>query len=370
MPEPIEALFVTDEISRRETGGGVQWCTREYLAALKAAGIETRLFSFPIHRSFFSRLRYKLQPRPYSHLVPPHTPERIAASMPKIHWCFLNNTLAGSLAPALQRLMPHARFVFLSHGAELTDVINNLRHAPELMPPEQRRPGWLGHLLLAETSHRASLAGTVVISEPDEATEAWLGSTSVLFLPRQIPPNPIDFQPIDGRAGCVATLSHGPNLHGLQRLAAVLDRQSGVRLRLVGGPVEMGEKLAREHRSIDYLGRLSENELMKEAATWRAFANPIFCPARGASMKVATALGWGLPVLTTPAGMRGYVWDKTRLPLAATPAEMADLLITATRGPEVETWFAAARAIRDLAPSSSVTGKRLRTWLTSLEAPQ
>jgi hypothetical protein len=45
--------------------------------------------------------------------------------------------------------------------------------------------------------------------------------------------------------------------------------------------------------------------------------NPVFWLSRGASMKLATALGWGLPVLTTQAGARGYEWGGAAVPVCA-----------------------------------------------------
>ena len=43
----------------------------------------------------------------------------------------------------------------------------------------------------------------------------------------------------------------------------------------------------------------------------------------GCSTKVATGLVWGLPVLTSAAGMRGYSWNDSQLPHWETPAGLA-----------------------------------------------
>jgi len=36
-------------------------------------------------------------------------------------------------------------------------------------------------------------------------------------------------------------------------------------------------------------------------------------------------LSWRLPLATTRAGARGYVWDENLVPLAETPADLAQL---------------------------------------------
>ena len=48
--------------------------------------------------------------------------------------------------------------------------------------------------------------------------------------------------------------------------------------------------------------------LAMEAATWSGFIHPIFCLPRGCSTKLAGALSWAMPIVTTAAGRRGYEW--------------------------------------------------------------
>jgi hypothetical protein len=72
---------------------------------------------------------------------------------------------------------------------------------------------------------------------------------------------------------------------------------------------------------------LSDTELRAEAATWSAFLNPIFCQARGCSTKLATALGWEIPIVTTPVGARGYVQVDGALTSADGPMEFAERLL-------------------------------------------
>lgn len=362
------ALFVTPGGTLQPGGGGVQWCTREYFATLTTAGFTPQEFPFGPDRSLRARLMRRLRPRPHDNYLSPELAGRIvmAAHQADARWIFLNNTAAGALAPALRRANPALRLVFLSHGAEITDVVNNLRLGSVAMPAHQARASWLGHLLVAEIAQRAALDATITISQPDTEVERWLGAKATLFLPRQVVSRPLPLAPVPGRVGCVATLDHGPNRHGLEELASVLDQTGGVVLRLVGGPETIGRALATRFRSIHYCGRLDDETLAAEAATWRAFVNPIFCPARGASTKVATALGWGLPVLTTPDGARGYVWSQTILPHAETPAQLAALAHKLAVADRAEEWTHAAREIVRLAPEPAASAVRLRRFLDSL----
>ena len=362
------SLFLTHAALLRAGGGGAQWCTREYLRTLESAGLRPSLLDFDNSASILVRLRQRLRPAPFGRIDADAITRRVARAAREqgARWCFLNNTDAGLLAPLLRRRAPALRLVFLSHGVELTDVVNNLRRAPARPPPAQRRPAPRGALLLAEVAQRQALDATLCISEPDCVVESWLGSPATLFLPRQIPSDPLSPTPLPGRVGCVSTLDHGPNFEGLQRLAEALRSHPEIELRLVGGPEKPGRELAARFPGVNYLGRLDDQALRAEAATWRAFANPIFCAARGASTKVATALGWGLPVFTTPHGARGYRWPADTLPPSETPADLAASLARAATSPDPAPWFRAADALRSAAPSLPECAELLRAFLASL----
>jgi hypothetical protein len=367
---PGPALFVTNHEFLTTDGGGVQWCTREYRDTLIAAGFDLHNITFSIDRSPWARLLRRLRPRPFANRLPRRLAVAIAqaASSLGAQWCFLNNTDACSVAPALRLAAPHLRLVFLSHGVELTDIVNNLRLTPETIPFTHRQAGWLGHLLLKEIELRAVLDGVVTISEPDATMESWLGAKSILTIPRSVPRNDLHHVACLGRVGCVSTLDHGPNLHGLRLLAESLARKKGVNLRLVGGPEHIGRELAELYPTITYCGKLDDAALRAEAQTWKAFVNPIFCRARGASTKVATALGWGLPVLTTTHGARGYRWNAELLPLTETPSQLADLVSAVATAPQPNEWASAAHAIRDLAPDLTDAASLLHDQLKKIDS--
>jgi glycosyltransferase involved in cell wall biosynthesis len=366
------AIFVSNRTYLAQPGGGVQWCTRDYLDTMAAAGIETRLVEYATDRGLDSRLRRRFLPRPFDNLVPARLVAEVESARNETgaSWICLNNSDLPVLAGAFARASKgRARVVFLSHGVESVDQINQLRIDSLSVPRHRRQPRWIGRLFLAELEHRRHLDGVVCISNEDTLFERWLGAARVCFLPRMIRSEPLAWQPQEGRVGTVATLNHLPNLDGIRRLAAGLNHHRGLRLRVVGRPEASGMRLAREFSCIDYLGELDDASMKAEAATWCAFVNPIFCQARGASTKLATALGWGLPVVTSVQGARGYVWNDALLPRFDTVEDMADAVIQLTANHEHEDWRKRASQLVGLAPTLEQSAESLKRFLASLESP-
>ncbi len=308
--------------------GGVQVCTKEFLELFRDIDPTLELVKYKTDMGLLARLLRRARPSPYRRLI----------GLSQLRSCLcqikeagttvllLNNSDALILAPVLRRALPTLRLVYLSHGPVVTDFVNS-QLLP--LPSEDRRPlfsATAGRVLEEDLRLRRHLDGTVSISASDDAMEDWLGSRAHIWIPRHLAPHTLDLQPQQGRIGCVSTLNHAPNHDGLVRLARALDSRGEVQLRLVGGPEALGRRLARCYPSIAYLGRLSADELAEEMASWRGVVNPIFCMARGCSMKVKTALEMGLPVLTTPIGARGYYWDSQALPLGVTPDDLAQLV--------------------------------------------
>jgi len=344
--------------------GGVQWCTSEYLRTLGEV-FEVSIVGYDSPRGLMDRISRKLARRPFSLGMPKNAMEKIMswAGGEDHNWVFLNNTCALEFVRVVPReKRTNIKTIFLSHGAQITDEVNE-----RVISDHAISAAKLKRTLVAEITLRRALDGVICISEEDAIFERWLGSTNVCFIPRMIARAPLPLQPRRGLIGTVSTLSHGPNVQGIRFLAEALDRAgSDVRLRLVGGPDAAGENLAREYASVDYCGRLNDAELEREAATWCAFANPIFCQARGASTKIATALGWGLPVLTTRQGVRGYRWDVDALPLASSATELAAVCRQVALSGDRGDWRKRAETIIDLAPSLAQTAKQLADFLKQI----
>jgi hypothetical protein len=348
--------------------GGVQWCTREYLKTLELANLQPQVRTFETDRRFVARLARKFRPRPFRNESPPAFLDELVrdCQQPANSIVFLNNTSALALAPALrERLGKQAKLIFLSHGVENTDLVNSLRLSPDMLAPHMKTPRWLGEVIFEEMRQRSAIDGVVCISAEDTIFENWLGTPAQLFLPRTIDCDDLASTHRTNMIGTVSTLNHGPNLDGIRKLAAELDHRGGVTLRVVGGPASVGESLQNEFACIEYVGRLDDDQLRVEAATWCAFTNPIFCQARGASTKVATALGWGLAVLTTPIGSRGYQWNDSILPRATSVRHLAEMCAEAAAG-DVQLWRERAIQLRALAPKLEQVAELLGRFVSQI----
>jgi glycosyltransferase involved in cell wall biosynthesis len=339
----IPALLVSAAAYLKEDDrpGGVQLCTQEYLRTLRAAGFKLRLVPYDADRRPWARLRRFLRPRPYQGILPTGLVERVAGQIgADCRYVFLNQVDLGPLAGRLSLLLPPGcRIVLLSHGLESVDYLHVLRSRGQKAPFEGLTGldlKTLARKLVAETQHRLHIAHVFCLSSNEAEIERWLGAPRVDWLPRTIPACPLDWRPVGGRLGYVGTLNHPPNKEGLVLLLRALEssRAPGQRVRLVGGPPEVAKELSRSFTFVDYLGTLRDAELRLEASTWTCFLHPLFCYARGCSTKLAVALGWQVPVVTTPAGTRGYCWREGVLPMADTPEGMARL-VARLEDPEV-----------------------------------
>jgi len=328
-----QAIFVSAAYALQPEGGGVQRCTREYLALLAAAGWQTHPVAYSADRRPWTRLRRRCAPEPYRNIIPPSFAQTVAEAVRArgAGWVFFNQIEAGPLIPVLAPLREAGvRFALLSHGVDSSDYLHEARIRATMQtsrPISRRDIRWLGAQLFAELEHHRHCDVVFCLSETDRQLEQWLGGRAVYVLPRIVDDAPLPWQPVAGRLGAVGTLVHAPNYEGLVLFCQALAAQpvGPIRLRLIGRPVEPGRRLATQFPFLEYLGPLSDAEFAAEARSWCAFVNPIFCFARGCSTKLAVPLSWRLPIATTRAGARGYVWDENLVPLVETPTDLAQL---------------------------------------------
>ncbi len=362
------ALFISHASSLAAAPGGVQRCTREYMRALDAAGFDLEELPYVEDRRILTRLRRRFFPRPYAHKLPPDLIERCLATAERlaVRWIFINHGDPAPLAELIHRRAPgRYRIAVLSHGLDSTDELHEARIRKE--DASAVRATRLGRQLFAEMRQRQFVDVVFCLSETDLQMERWLGARRVAVVPRTISEPPLSLAPQLGRIGTVSTLNHPPNIEGIERLASALAAHSSVKLRIVGGPRDDGESLARRFRAVEYVGPLDDEGLRHEAATWCCFVNPIFCYPRGASTKLAVPLGWRLPIATTRAGARGYQWDERLIPLAETPEELA---AQATRLASLADRASACAAVAALAvatPSLPDIARAMRQVLSSAE---
>ena len=352
--QKLPAVFVSSATALKETKGGVQQYTRELLLLLEAAGFALRKLPYNVDRRPTTRLRRRFLPRPYLNRIPAELTGQIASMAEEIKApiIFLNQ---GDLSPVAERLHmvsgPRSpRIVLLSHGLESVDYLHAT--ADDDRVGESLKAVTLGRQLLAEKRHRSYIDIVLCMSVFEAEIERWLGAKRVEWLPRLISPSePLEWNPSGDRIGCVGTWDHPPTLAGMAQFLRAFQPLSGrrARFRLVGGPPASGRFIADQFSCVDYLGPLPDTELRAEAASWSCFVNPIFTFSRGASTKLAVALGWSLPVVTTAAGARGYEWNDGKLSMSddsETLAQLAFSLLMPAAAKE------AARQVRRVADSS------------------
>ena len=356
-------LFISHRGHLQSQGGGVQGCTREFQAVIEAAGIELTTVPVDHDRRLSTRLWRRIDSSPYLRPVAPKSLAEVISQIERSRpdFIFLNQV---ALAAVARRLRKHAsvatRIVLLSHGMESTDLIHQIRLRTSLPLSGYARPTAtiaMGGILLAEAALRPDVDVVVALSPFDVDLEHWIGTRRVDWLPRTIAAPTLAWRPDAGRLGWVGTLDHAPNLDGL---VAVLDvmpntrRPDTSRIRVVGESSRIGAWLKSRFANVEYLGRLSDDELRREAATWSGFLHPIFRLPRGCSTKLATAIGWRLPIVTTPQGRRGYIWREGSLLEAHDP----------------ETFVRHALALRDQAFAVSVRNEVERVAATSPTLPE
>jgi glycosyltransferase involved in cell wall biosynthesis len=325
-------LFVHHDGHLGESPGGVQICTREYLDTLESAGFSVTPVALPYASSLMSRIGRRVYGDPYRDHVDVRAALRLieSAGGGSVRHIFLNQHSLGPLAAPLHR-WGKIHVSLLSHGLESVDYLHQLRTAARLgsMGGAARGVAGLGRRLLAETGHNREVDHVFCLAPFEAEIERWLGARRVTWVPRTVVPDALDWSPVAERFGFVGRLDHAPNLEGLLLFldAFRLVAPSGAHVRLSGAPERIGRDLALRYPFVQFLGTLTDDELRQEASTWVAGLHPLFCYARGCSTKLAVLLGWGIPVVTTRAGSRGYTWRDGVLPTAETPADFADLVV-------------------------------------------
>lgn len=313
--------------------GGTQICSMEYYDTIAAAGIEFERILLDMDQRLSTRILKRIVSSSYIRTTNPSQVNQMITQVAhaKPDLVFLNQTNMAHVAKALRKVLPaHSKIILLSHGLESTDLLHYLRVKKVLPVGGRARPTpsmALGLALRMEASLRTDIDQVFVLSDSDAVLEHWIGARNVVVVPRLIKRKLLNWRPVGNRLGFVGTLDHPPNLEGLVRTLEALRRNplthSTAKIRVAGGPRKIGEWLEAHFPVVNYLGQLTDQALIDEAASWNAFLHPIFCCARGASTKLADPVGWGIPVITSAFGRRGYVWSRGDLRYAESPEEFA-----------------------------------------------
>lgn len=371
----MRALFLHDDDDLSAAiPGGVQLCTREFLAIVQAASERTETFAVQRSRAAVDRVLRRAHLSAYRLYRPQDSARQIGEALRQADatHVFINRSELLRFAPMLRGINPALRIVVMSHGNQSGDDLY------EIAGPQGRRTGFarlaatwqLGLDLVTESWHRhRHLEGVCAMSQEEAVLERWLGTRRTLVLPRLIEAAPLSWQPVVNRAGYVGTLDHTPNRAALVSLCEELHQTARPpELRLVGGPESVGRELAARYPFITYVGRLPDTALAAEVASWSVFLNPIFWLARGASMKLRQGLAWGIPVLTTEAGRRGYEWSDGAVPTTLDqPALFARRLTALLDSPaDIAAAQDASLAAARSAPSVRQLADRLIAWSKDL----
>jgi hypothetical protein len=227
------------------------------------------------------------------------------------------------------------KVILCSHGNESGDFLHStvLHYTKQNLFKRWLSAFALGSLLRKESLFRKQYLDMVLsISEIEDNIEKWIGAPFTFMVPRVIKQQKIDWHPKLNYFGFIGDLSHAPNYYGINEICKALSKSPNhqVEIRLVGGPESIGNALANEYPFVHYCGFLPEADLIEEVRTWAYFLNLVFYYSRGVSTKLAKALGWGIPTITTTAGNRGYPYINELLPKVESPDQMAKLLMQLT----------------------------------------
>lgn len=330
----IPALFLHYDNSLDNVPGGVQLCSREYFETLTAAGFSLKTLKIENDRRMSNRVKRKLKPEPYQYNF---NPDKAIADIKNaltesIQYIFLNQYVLRPLAKVIkQNLGQGIKIVVLSHGLASVDYLHEIRAVRNLSKTDvsNTEVNYLGRQIVEETSHSPYIDHVFCLAPFEVEIEKWLGAKEATHIPRTIKETSLNWHPIKGRLGFVGRLDHPPNEEGFLMVFDELKKVKGntVELRIVGSPREEGEKLSEAYEFVNYLGELTDEELREDASTWSAFLHPVFCYAMGCSTKLAVALGWEIPIVTTTMGIRGYIWSEGNIPIADHPEQFANLAI-------------------------------------------
>lgn len=330
-----KVLFICNQLYLDDTvaEGGVRVCTLEFIALLKQK-YEVVLFPVKPSLSVAFKLKNKLGLGAYD----AYKPEQYAAQIKKsieengIKIVFLNLTNLIRFSSVIKKVTNNSvKVAVCSHGNESGDFLHEVVRFRKKIGFARKlfSSVALGKILKTEALYRLHYIDMVLtVSEVESEIEKWLGSKDVFMVARTIHQHFLDIKPIDNRIGFVGDLSHYPNYSGIVSFCDALGKfNQKIEIRIAGKPANIGSELQKKYAFVTYLGYLDNDSLEKECATWRLFLNLVFYYSRGVSTKLAKPLSWGLPVISTTAGTRGYKWKNGRMLMAETADEMAQAVV-------------------------------------------
>ncbi|RZL41841.1 MAG: glycosyltransferase family 1 protein, partial [Pedobacter sp.] len=272
-------LFITDKnYVDYQIPGGVQICTEEFISYLELAGYHVIIQKVLPKITFLKRLKLKLGIETYELYDVENYLSDISQTITSHHikLVLFNQLNISHWATKIRaRIGYPVKCIGLSHGNESGDYLYEITKKNRFATAVET---WrLGKLIALEKRiFSEALDGVVVISEQESYINQWLGAKNIIFLPRILKANFLNWKPENNVIGLVGTLDHYPNYGGIVHIADELKAKNfDGKLKIIGGPTEIGENLEKEYKFISYCGQLNNEDLLTEIATWSIFINPI-----------------------------------------------------------------------------------------------
>jgi glycosyltransferase involved in cell wall biosynthesis len=365
-----KAIFLTHKESLySEITGGVQLCSQEFHNILDDdSEISLEDYYVPYTKAIFQRVQIKYGMDNYSVFdVKKEAPTLLSyIDREKIGIVFINMATSVRFAkPIRQKFGSGVKIILLSHGNQSCDFLHLITKPVNQLSAVRKQLNKirLGKLIATEAEYRVKwLDGVVTLSETEKQIENWYGAKKASFLPRRLYKDFLTREHVAGRIGFVGRLDHPPNYQGVIIFLEELAKQKhNLQIRLVGAPPSYGTKIKKQFPFVEYLGELSDNDLVKEVASWAFFLNPVWWYSTGASTKLSRAISWGLPIVTTTAGRRGYEWKKGSLLIADSPAEMVTKLMNESKSSDrINYWKEQTEMVAENGPSQDELVQKIR----------
>jgi glycosyltransferase involved in cell wall biosynthesis len=319
------AIFISQDLflSKSKNDGGVSLCTSDFIDVIST---KFNLITFPIKPrvSFFKRILNKIGVVGYHPIFLSKKDlnkiERYISEK-EINYVFINHTYISTIAISIKLAFPHIKIVMCSHGNESGDFLHLFTRFSENMSLASRFFGRrkLGKLLTEEVEFRRFYFDAVLtVSEVEESIEKWLGAKNVIFIPRVFKNRFLYWSPTNRRIGFVSDISHDPNYFSILKFCELVINSSlreTIQLRLVGKNHPRYDYLKNQFSFVQCTGYLSEQEIVSELGTWNYYLNLVDYFSKGVSTKLAFGMNFGIPVISTKIGVRGYFFPDNSGPL-------------------------------------------------------
>lgn len=331
-----KVLFITNRLFVDETKpeGGVRLCTYDFIKLLKCR-YNVVIYPVDYNQSLLYKFKAKIGIDVYEEYDAGKYSNLLADEIRKanIKKVFINLSNTSAIAKVVKEENTDIKVILCSHGNESGDFLHQSVRFNKMMSPLPRFfSSWrLGRVLQKELDFRNRYVDLILsVSDVENNIEKWLGAKQTFMVPRVFSPDFILWNPKEGRIGFLSDLSHFPNYYGLLNLCnelKTLNFEKKIEIRVVGKPSKNLDLLVKNFSFISPTGYLNEKELKQEAGTWMYYLNLVFYYSKGVSTKLAKGINWGLPVLSTEAGNRGYVFKNGGVVTCKGAKEMASKII-------------------------------------------